>query len=96
MDLDSDVKLIPQKEKERAKSPSGTESTQRRALSQRQIPEMPMISEPELELSISNSKRYQSHSKGSDRHLHEPVQAVLPSVQRQGLENAATNTPKSD
>ncbi|MBW0592807.1 hypothetical protein O181_132522 [Austropuccinia psidii MF-1] len=55
-----------------------------------------MISEPELELSISNSNRYKSHSEGSDRHLHEPVQAVLHSVQRQGLGNVATNTPRSD
>ncbi|MBW0573671.1 hypothetical protein O181_113386 [Austropuccinia psidii MF-1] len=76
--------------------PSGTESTQGSALSQRQVPEMPMISEPELELSMSNSNRYKSHSEGSDRHLHEPVQAVLHSVQRQGLGNVASNTPRSD
>ncbi|MBW0504194.1 hypothetical protein O181_043909 [Austropuccinia psidii MF-1] len=57
---------------------------------------MPMISEPELELSMSNSNRYKSHSEGSDRHLHEPVQAVLHSVQRQGLGNAASNTPMTD
>ncbi|MBW0511892.1 hypothetical protein O181_051607 [Austropuccinia psidii MF-1] len=57
---------------------------------------MPMISEPELELSISDSNRYKSHSEGSDRHLHEAVQALLHSVQRQGLGNAATNTPRSD
>ncbi|MBW0593863.1 hypothetical protein O181_133578 [Austropuccinia psidii MF-1] len=38
--------------------PSGTESTQGSALSQRQVPEIPMIYEPELELSISNSNRY--------------------------------------
>ncbi|MBW0550670.1 hypothetical protein O181_090385 [Austropuccinia psidii MF-1] len=55
-----------------------------------------MISEPELQLSMSNSKMYKSHSEGSDRHLHEPVQAVLHSVQRQGLGNVATNTPRSD
>ncbi|MBW0558287.1 hypothetical protein O181_098002 [Austropuccinia psidii MF-1] len=57
---------------------------------------MPMISEPELELSMSNSNRYKSHSEGSDRHLPEPVQAVLHSVQRQGLGNVASNTPRSD
>ncbi|MBW0460459.1 hypothetical protein O181_000174 [Austropuccinia psidii MF-1] len=57
---------------------------------------MPMISEPELELSMSNSNRYKSHSEGSNRHLHEPVQAVLHSVQGQRLGNAASNTPRSD
>ncbi|MBW0528461.1 hypothetical protein O181_068176 [Austropuccinia psidii MF-1] len=57
---------------------------------------MPMISEPELELSIGNSNRYKSHSEGSDRHLNEPVKAVLHSVHRQGLGNVATNTPRSD
>ncbi|MBW0535483.1 hypothetical protein O181_075198 [Austropuccinia psidii MF-1] len=76
--------------------PSGTDSTQGSALSQRQVPEMTMISEPELELSMSNSNRYKSHSVGSDRHLHEPLQAVLNSVQRQGLVNIASNTPRSD
>ncbi|MBW0558305.1 hypothetical protein O181_098020 [Austropuccinia psidii MF-1] len=73
---------------------SGTESTQGSPLSQRQVAEMPMISEPELEL--SNSKRYKSHSEGTDRHLHEPVQAVLQSVQRQQLGNAASNTSRND
>ncbi|MBW0562382.1 hypothetical protein O181_102097 [Austropuccinia psidii MF-1] len=57
---------------------------------------MPMLSEPELELSMSNSNRYKLHSEGLDRHLHEPVQAVLHSVQRQGLGNVASNTPRSD
>ncbi|MBW0550211.1 hypothetical protein O181_089926 [Austropuccinia psidii MF-1] len=57
---------------------------------------MPMISEPELEISMSNSNRYKSHSEGSDRTLHEQVQAVLHSVQRQGLGNVASNTPSSD
>ncbi|MBW0565643.1 hypothetical protein O181_105358 [Austropuccinia psidii MF-1] len=76
--------------------PSGTESTQESALSQRQVLEMPMISEPELELSMSNSNRYKSHSEGSNRHLHEPVQTVIHSVQRQGLGNVASNTPRSD
>ncbi|MBW0537328.1 hypothetical protein O181_077043 [Austropuccinia psidii MF-1] len=84
------------KGKTKGNIPSGTESTQGSALSQRQVPEMPMISEPELELSMSNSNRYKSHSEGSDRHLHEPVQAVLHSVQRQGLGNVASNTPRSD
>ncbi|MBW0588972.1 hypothetical protein O181_128687 [Austropuccinia psidii MF-1] len=57
---------------------------------------MPMISEPELELSMSDSNRYKSHSEGADRHLHEPVQAVLNIVQRQGLGNVVSNTPRSD
>ncbi|MBW0520009.1 hypothetical protein O181_059724 [Austropuccinia psidii MF-1] len=55
-----------------------------------------MISEPELELNMSNSNRYKSHSEGSDRHLHEPVQEVLHSVQGQGLGNVATNISRSD
>ncbi|MBW0529990.1 hypothetical protein O181_069705 [Austropuccinia psidii MF-1] len=76
--------------------PSGTESTQGSALSQRQTPEMPMISQPELELSMSDSNWYKSHSEGSNRHLHEPVQTVLDIVQRQGLGNVASNTPRSD
>ncbi|MBW0576134.1 hypothetical protein O181_115849 [Austropuccinia psidii MF-1] len=89
-------RIDPSKGKRKGKIPSGTESTQGSALSQRQVPEMPMISELELELSMSSSNRYKSDSKGSDRHLHEPVQAVLHSVQRQGLGNVATNTPRSD
>ncbi|MBW0570135.1 hypothetical protein O181_109850 [Austropuccinia psidii MF-1] len=55
-----------------------------------------MISEPELEPSVSKPNRYKSHLGGSDRHLHEPVQAVLHSVQRLGLGNVASNTPRSD
>ncbi|MBW0589225.1 hypothetical protein O181_128940, partial [Austropuccinia psidii MF-1] len=84
------------KGKRKGNIPSLTEPTQGSALSQRQVPEMPMISETELELSMSNSNRYKSHSEGSDRHLHEPVQTVLHSVQRQGLENVAPNTPRSN
>ncbi|MBW0514512.1 hypothetical protein O181_054227 [Austropuccinia psidii MF-1] len=45
---------------------------------------------------MSNSNRYKSHSEGSDRHIHEPVQAVLHGVQGQGLGNVATNPPRSD
>ncbi|MBW0593240.1 hypothetical protein O181_132955 [Austropuccinia psidii MF-1] len=89
-------KMYPSKGKRKGKIPSGTEYTQGSALSQRQVPEMPPISEPELGLSISNSHMYQLHSEGSDRHLHEPVQAVLHSVQRQGLGDFASNTPRSD
>ncbi|MBW0503713.1 hypothetical protein O181_043428 [Austropuccinia psidii MF-1] len=84
------------KGKRKGNIPSGTESTQGSALSQRQVPEVPIISEPELELSMSNSNRYKSHSEGSDRNLHEPVQEVLHSVQGQGLGNVATNIPRSD
>ncbi|MBW0569846.1 hypothetical protein O181_109561 [Austropuccinia psidii MF-1] len=84
------------KGKRKGNIPSGTESTQGSALSQRQVPEMPMISEPELELSMSDSKRYKSHSEGSNRHLNEPVPTVLHSVQGQRLENVAPNTPRTD
>ncbi|MBW0505924.1 hypothetical protein O181_045639 [Austropuccinia psidii MF-1] len=90
MELDSEVELIPQKGEERAECAQGS------ALSQRQVPEIPMISEPELELSMSSSNRYKSHSEGSDRYLHEPLQEVLFSLQGQGLGNLATNTPRSD
>ncbi|MBW0591695.1 hypothetical protein O181_131410 [Austropuccinia psidii MF-1] len=55
-----------------------------------------MISEPELELSMSNSNRYKSHSESSNGHLHEPIQAVLHGVQGKGLGNVATNPPRSD
>ncbi|MBW0593104.1 hypothetical protein O181_132819 [Austropuccinia psidii MF-1] len=85
MKLDSNEELIPQKGKEQGS-----------ALSQRKVPEMPIISEPELELCMSNSKRYKSHSEGSDRHSNEPVQAVIHSVQRQGLGNVGSNKPRSD
>ncbi|MBW0586519.1 hypothetical protein O181_126234 [Austropuccinia psidii MF-1] len=88
--------IDPSKGKRKGKIPSGKESTQGSALSQRQVPEMPMISEPELEISLSNSNRYKSNLEGSDRHLNEPVQAVLHSVQEQGLGNVATNTQRSD
>ncbi|MBW0594019.1 hypothetical protein O181_133734, partial [Austropuccinia psidii MF-1] len=89
-------KTDPSKAERKGNIPSGTESTQGSALSQIQAPEMPMISEPGLELSMSDSNRYKSHSEGSKRHLHEPVQTVLHNVQRQGLGNVAPNTPRSD
>ncbi|MBW0505868.1 hypothetical protein O181_045583 [Austropuccinia psidii MF-1] len=57
---------------------------------------MPIICEPEFKLSMSNSKRYRSHSEGSDRNINEPVQEVLHSVPGQGLGNVATNPPRSD
>ncbi|MBW0591579.1 hypothetical protein O181_131294 [Austropuccinia psidii MF-1] len=62
------------KGKRKGNIPSGTESTQESALRQRQVPEVPMISEHELEL----------------------IQAVLHSVQRQGLKHVASNKPRSD
>ncbi|MBW0554265.1 hypothetical protein O181_093980 [Austropuccinia psidii MF-1] len=88
--------IDPFKGKRKSKIPSGTESTQGSAIFQRQVPEIPMISEPELELSISNSNREKSYSEGSNRHLHEPIQTVLHSVQGQRLGNVAPNTPRSD
>ncbi|MBW0593408.1 hypothetical protein O181_133123 [Austropuccinia psidii MF-1] len=57
---------------------------------------MPMISEPELKLSMSNSNRDKSHSEGSNRNLYEPLQAVLHSVQGQILGNVGINPPRSD
>ncbi|MBW0526755.1 hypothetical protein O181_066470 [Austropuccinia psidii MF-1] len=82
-------RIYPSKEKRKCKIPSGTESTQGSALSQRQVSEMSIISEPELELIMSDSNRYKLHSEVSNRHLNEPVQG-------QGLGNVATNTPRSD
>ncbi|MBW0517459.1 hypothetical protein O181_057174 [Austropuccinia psidii MF-1] len=55
-----------------------------------------MLSEPKLAPSMSNSNRYKSHSKGSDRHSHEPVQTIPHSLQGKRLGNVATNTPRSD
>ncbi|MBW0505962.1 hypothetical protein O181_045677 [Austropuccinia psidii MF-1] len=45
---------------------------------------------------MSNSNRYKSHSEGSDRHIHEPVQDIIHGVQGEQLENVATNPPRSD
>ncbi|MBW0566256.1 hypothetical protein O181_105971 [Austropuccinia psidii MF-1] len=83
--------MIPQN----GKSPSGTESTQGSAISQRKVPEAPTIYQPELKPSISNYKREKSYPEVSDRHLHEPAQTVLHGVQEQRLGNASTNTPRS-
>ncbi|MBW0593563.1 hypothetical protein O181_133278 [Austropuccinia psidii MF-1] len=55
-----------------------------------------MISEPELELSMRKSNRDKSHSEVSNRHLYDPVQAVLHGVQGQRLGNVATNPPRSN
>ncbi|MBW0494520.1 hypothetical protein O181_034235 [Austropuccinia psidii MF-1] len=57
---------------------------------------MPMISEPDFELSITNSKRDRSHSEGSNIRLYEPVKAVLHGVKGQRLGNVATNSPIGD
>ncbi|MBW0460821.1 hypothetical protein O181_000536 [Austropuccinia psidii MF-1] len=45
---------------------------------------------------MSNSKRYKSNYEGSDRLLHEPIEAVLHGVKGQELGNVATNPPRSD
>ncbi|MBW0592085.1 hypothetical protein O181_131800 [Austropuccinia psidii MF-1] len=45
---------------------------------------------------MSNSNRKQSHSEGSNRHLHQPIQAVLHGVQVQRLGNVGTNPSMSD
>ncbi|MBW0586402.1 hypothetical protein O181_126117 [Austropuccinia psidii MF-1] len=82
--------------KRKGKILSGTESTQGSAISQRKVPEMPIISEPELELSMSNSNRYRSNSEGSDTHIHETIQEVLYIVQGTLLGNFDTNSPRCD
>ncbi|MBW0474628.1 hypothetical protein O181_014343 [Austropuccinia psidii MF-1] len=50
---------------------------------------MPIVSEAELKLSISNSNRDKSHSEGSNRHIYEAVQG-------HGLGNVAKNPPTID
>ncbi|MBW0535854.1 hypothetical protein O181_075569 [Austropuccinia psidii MF-1] len=45
---------------------------------------------------MRSSNRYKSHSEGSNRNIHEPVQTVRHHVQEQRLGNAATNPPRSD
>ncbi|MBW0562784.1 hypothetical protein O181_102499 [Austropuccinia psidii MF-1] len=89
-------KIYSSKGKRKGNISSGTQSTQGSALSQTQVLGRPIISETELELSMSNPNRYKSHSQGLNRHLHEPIQTVLHSVQRQGLGNVASNTPRGD
>ncbi|MBW0539573.1 hypothetical protein O181_079288 [Austropuccinia psidii MF-1] len=84
------------KGKRKGKIPSVTESTQGSAISQRKVSEIPIISEPKLEPSMSSSNRYRSQSEGSNRHMHEPVKAALHSVQGQVLGKFGTNTPRSD
>ncbi|MBW0503543.1 hypothetical protein O181_043258 [Austropuccinia psidii MF-1] len=90
------TRIDPSKGKRKGKISSGTESTQGSAISQRQVPEIPMISEPELQLGMSNSNKEKSNSESSKRHLHEPVQEVLHHVQGKGLVNVATNPPRRD
>ncbi|MBW0462202.1 hypothetical protein O181_001917 [Austropuccinia psidii MF-1] len=80
----------------KGKIPSGTESTQGSAISQKQVPEIPRISETELELTMSNSNRDKSHYKGSNKCIYEPGKEVLHGVQRKRMGNVATNTPRSD
>ncbi|MBW0513169.1 hypothetical protein O181_052884 [Austropuccinia psidii MF-1] len=86
----------PSKGRRKGKIPSVTESTQGSAILKRQVLDMPMISEAELELSMSNSNRDKTHAEGSNRHLYEPVKTVLHSVHEQRLGNVATNPPRSD
>ncbi|MBW0497837.1 hypothetical protein O181_037552 [Austropuccinia psidii MF-1] len=90
MEVGSEVNFIPQKGKESAKSTQGS------AISRRKVPDIPMISEAELELSMSSSNRDKSHSEGSNRHLYEPVQSVLNGLQGQILGNFAKHPPRSD
>ncbi|MBW0499024.1 hypothetical protein O181_038739 [Austropuccinia psidii MF-1] len=86
----------PSKGKRKGKVPGGTESAQGSTISKRQVSDMPMISEPEFKIRIGNSNRDKSHLQGSNRHLYEPVQALLHGIQGQRLGNVATNPPRSD
>ncbi|MBW0507242.1 hypothetical protein O181_046957 [Austropuccinia psidii MF-1] len=78
------------------KGQSKGKSTQESFISQRQVPEIPVISEPDLELSLSFSNRNQLHSEDLKRHIHEPLKAVLHHLQGQIFGNFATNKPSSD
>ncbi|MBW0568231.1 hypothetical protein O181_107946 [Austropuccinia psidii MF-1] len=91
MGVEPEVEMIPKK----GKIPNGTESTQRSAISQREMSEMAIISGAELELRMINSKGNKSHSEGSDRHLYEPVQELSHNVQGLILGNAAINSQMS-
>ncbi|MBW0511079.1 hypothetical protein O181_050794 [Austropuccinia psidii MF-1] len=90
------IRFYPSKRKRKGKFPSGIDSKQGSTISKRQVSYIPIISEPELELSMSNSNRDKEHSEGSNRHLYEPVQTVLHSVKGQRLGNVSTNAPRSD
>ncbi|MBW0501543.1 hypothetical protein O181_041258 [Austropuccinia psidii MF-1] len=57
---------------------------------------MPIISEQELELSMSNYNRYKSHSEGSNIDINALLKTVLFCVPGKGLGNSATNPPRSD
>ncbi|MBW0463578.1 hypothetical protein O181_003293 [Austropuccinia psidii MF-1] len=61
-----------------------------------QVLEIPIISEPELELSRSHLNRNKEYSKGSNRYIHEPVQTVIHIQYRQGLVKVSPNPPRSD
>ncbi|MBW0542152.1 hypothetical protein O181_081867 [Austropuccinia psidii MF-1] len=78
----------------KGKIPWGTEFIQGSKISRRQLPQIPIISEPELELGMSHSNRDKSHSEGSDRGINEPVQKVLHFLQGKILVIAATNTTR--
>ncbi|MBW0531090.1 hypothetical protein O181_070805 [Austropuccinia psidii MF-1] len=86
----------PTKREKKAQNSSETEITQGCAISQRQFTEIPIIPEPELELRMSHSNRDKSYSEGSHRPINEPLQAVLHSLQRKRLGNAATEPPRSN
>ncbi|MBW0501500.1 hypothetical protein O181_041215 [Austropuccinia psidii MF-1] len=86
----------PKKGKRKRKVPSGTQYTQGSGISQRQVLEMPIISELELALSMSHSKRNKSYSEGSNRNRNYPSQTITHSLKRQALINVAPNPPRSD
>ncbi|MBW0513162.1 hypothetical protein O181_052877 [Austropuccinia psidii MF-1] len=63
MELDSEVELIPQMGKEREKSPVEQNPHKEVPYSKGKSQQMPIISEQELELSMSNSNRYKNIQK---------------------------------
>ncbi|MBW0487451.1 hypothetical protein O181_027166 [Austropuccinia psidii MF-1] len=83
------------KGKRKGKIPIGTESIQGSVISKRQVPDMPIVSEPELGLCMSSSNGDKLHSEGSNRHSYQPAKAVSHGVQGQILGNISTNTPRS-
>ncbi|MBW0568570.1 hypothetical protein O181_108285 [Austropuccinia psidii MF-1] len=86
-------KIDSSKGKRKGNIPSGIESTQGSSLSQRQVPEMPTISEPELELSMGGQKGrspssfYQKASsqptspKGEEEQEKELEETIFPMLQ---------------
>ncbi|MBW0462810.1 hypothetical protein O181_002525 [Austropuccinia psidii MF-1] len=94
MKVDSEVEMILQKVTSTSKSP--VELNPHREVPYLKVKSLKFLLFLSLDWNISHSNRKQSHSEVSNRHIYEPVQAVLHGVQGQVLGNVATNPPRSD